>query len=85
MKAQIVSSHHSIMIEGFQIDLIYNFSAGTLDLYIDGVMERCMTFRPNYSALSYSNIIEVAVYYFEIWKRECVKRHNQEKKELGLK
>ena len=85
MKAQIVSSHHSVMIEGFQIDMIYDFSNNILECYVDGSLYKRVNFRPNYVALSYLNVLEVSVYYFELWKKDCISRDRAERRELGIK
>lgn len=85
MKAQILSSQHTVMIEGFQIDLFYDLHNARMELFIDGAIQVSCVFRPNKVALNYSNILEVAIYYYERFKKAAIMNHKRELKEFGFK
>ena len=75
MTGTIVTSNFTVMIENVQIDIWYNFSNSSMEVFIDGQLIISSTFRPNHVALNYSNVLTVAVYYFEVWrKRELLKQ-----------
>lgn len=61
MKATIVTSQFTVMVDGYQIDICYNFNANMLEGYVDGECIMNASFNPARVVLSYSNILHMAV------------------------
>lgn len=65
MKATIIDTHHTVQIESIQIDLFYNFSTGMMQVFIDGTHFVTARFNPSRQVLSYTNVLDVSVTYYE--------------------
>lgn len=84
MKANILSTSHTIEIDKVQLDIFYFFSSHTMEVYIEGELFIHATFNPSRVILSYTNIIDIAVLYYDTYnkkklKQEKLQRHeNQE-------
>lgn len=61
MKATIVTSQFTVMVDGYQIDICYNFNCNKLEGYVDGECVMDANFNPARVVLSYSNILHMAV------------------------
>jgi hypothetical protein len=60
MNAQVISSNHTVVIDGFQIDLWFNFKESSLDVFMDGLLIMSAPYHPSHKSFNYINIIEVA-------------------------
>lgn len=81
MKATIIDTHHTIQIDQSQVDIIYSFSSGTLECYIDGNHFIRAKFNPARMMLSYSNVLHVGVFYFEQFQKSKNKNDQANKLE----
>lgn len=69
MKAKIIDTHHTVQIEEIQIDLFYNFNDGMLEVYIEGKYFVRSRFNPSRQILSYTNVLDVSVTYYEHYNK----------------
>ena len=60
MKARIVCSNHTIIIEEYQIDLWYNFTDGKIQIFVDGSLISQGNFHPSFSSFNLINLMDVA-------------------------
>ena len=70
MKAQIIGTNHTVMIEEIQIDLWYNFKDSTLTAFIDGHQTLHCTYTPSHQTFNYINILQVCTTLLEHHKRK---------------
>ncbi len=69
MNGQIISSNHTVFIDGFQIDMWYNFERSWLEIYVDGILTTQAHFTPSYKTFNYINLMEVATVTLQKHKR----------------
>lgn len=82
MKANILSTSHTVGIDNTQLDIFYFFESHTMEVYIDGELFMHAQFSPARAILSYTNVIDVAVFYYETYaKRKRKEALNQLKNE----
>lgn len=67
MRAEIITSQFTVMADGYQIDICYNFSVNMLEGYVDGKCIMNANFNPARVVLSYSNILHMAVELLKIY------------------
>ena len=67
MKAQLIDSHHCIMIDGQQVDIFYSFERNTLSVYIEAEEQIITRYNPARMVLNYNNIIDVATTYYSYY------------------
>jgi len=67
MKAQVVTSQFTVMCDGYQIDICYNFNVNKLEGYVDGSCVMDANFNPSRIVLSYSNILHMAVELLKLY------------------
>lgn len=72
MKAQVISSNHTIQIDGFQIDLWYNFERSYLQIFVDGELTTQAHFSPSHKTFNYINLIEVATVTLQKHKKKLI-------------
>lgn len=72
MKATIVTSQFTIMIDEFQIDICYNFSANMLEGYVDGYCIMNAKFNPARVILSYPNILHMAIELLKLYNTKTL-------------
>jgi hypothetical protein len=70
MKAQVVSSNHTIIIDGFQIDIWYNFDQSLLEIFVDGTLKVSGILSPVHRSFNYINLIEVATTILQAHKQK---------------
>lgn len=81
MKAEIISTSHTIGIDNTQIDIFYFFVSHTMEVYANGILLIHAQFHPSRIILSYTNVIDIASLYYEIYiarRRESEKREEIE-------
>jgi hypothetical protein len=82
MKAQVISSNHTIMIDGFQVDLWYNFERSWLEIFVDGKLKVSSNFSPSHKTFNYINLIEVATTILQQHKKKlALQAQEQEENE----
>lgn len=82
MKAQIISTAHTVEIDGNQIDLYFNFQESTLTGFIEGKQILHSNYTPSYKSFNYINIVEVCTTLFKNHKeREAIKEAQAAKEE----
>jgi hypothetical protein len=64
MTAKFIDTHHVLMFDDTQVDVIYNFHFRQLEIYMDGCLYFSGIFNPARHVLSYSNVLDVASYYY---------------------
>jgi hypothetical protein len=82
MKATIIDTHHTVLINNEQVDLIYNFIDSTLTCFIDARQVTKAYFKPSRMILSYTNVMEVASYYYDMNEKRKSKEQKQQQREL---
>lgn len=60
MKGEILATNHTIVIDGQQIDLWFNFRESTIQAFIDGVLVMSSHYSSTHKSFNYINILEVA-------------------------
>lgn len=60
----ILSSHHSVIINQSQIDIVYLFQPSELQIFVDGHLIQSRTFHPGRVAINYLNLIEIAEHIY---------------------
>lgn len=83
MKASIVSSNHTVMIDEYQIDLWYNFNNGTIQIYVNGSIVSQGNFAPTFQSFNLINIMDVATKILEHYKKREQLKKLQIEKELN--
>jgi|KBSSwiStaDraftv2_1062776.scaffolds.fasta_scaffold195431_2 hypothetical protein len=78
MKAKIIDTHHTVQIENIQIDLFYNFNDGMLEVYIDGNYFVRSRFNPSRQILSYTNVLDVSVTYYDHYCKYIKQKNSNE-------
>ena len=63
-EVEIISSHHTLMINQVQLDIVYLFKPSELHVFADGKLIQARTFTPSRVAISYMNLIEVAEHIY---------------------
>lgn len=81
LEVKVIQSQHCIEVEGVQIELIYMFGQNTLHVYLEDKLVLSTTLRINQTQVNYSNLIEVAVTYYQREVRREVAKLKQEAKE----
>lgn len=77
MKAQIISTLHTVQVDNEQIDIYYDFPTSTLQIFVEGENHLSSNFNPSRQILSYNNILDIATtYYLQHKKRR--QRHEKE-------
>jgi hypothetical protein len=82
MKAQIISGNHTIVIDGFQVDLWYNFERSYLQIFVDGELTTQNNFTPSFKIFNYINLIEVASVTLQKHKRTLAELQRVRQMEL---
>lgn len=78
MKAEILSTTHTIGIDKAQLDIFYFFRSHTMEVYVDGELMIHAQFNPSRMILSYTNVVDIAVFYYETYcKREQKKAKDE--------
>lgn len=72
MKGIIISSNHTVIIDGFQIDMWYNFERSRLEIYVDGQLETQGNFTPSFKTFNYINLMDVAATTLEKHKKKKI-------------
>lgn len=80
MKAQVISSNHTVIIDENQIDLWYNFERSWMQIFVNGEEQVGYHFSPSFKSFNYVNILEVAT---TILKRYRVRKES-ENRELEI-
>lgn len=73
MNAKIISTTHTIGIDKTQLDIFYFFESHTMEVYVDGDLFMHAQFSPARAILSYTNVIDVAVFYYETYNKKKTK------------
>lgn len=76
MKATIISSQFTVMIDGYQIDICYLYESNWMETYVDGECVSNTKFNPSRLTLSFTNLLHVAV---ETLKFHHLKIENNQK------
>lgn len=82
MKGEIISSNHTVIIDGFQIDMWYNFQRSWLEIYVDGTLVTQAYFTPSFKTFNYINLMEVASITLDKFKKTLAARMKESQKEL---
>ena len=77
MKGQVVSSNHTIMIDGFQIDLWYNFERTWMQLFVEGELIIEGNYSPTHKQFNYVNLMEVASTALQVYRRKLTTKAQQ--------
>lgn len=67
MKAAIITSQFTVMIDEYQIDICYNFSVNMIEGYVDGYCVMNAKFTPARITLSYPNILHMATELLKLY------------------
>jgi hypothetical protein len=79
LNTEIISTQHYIKVGEDEIELIYDFSTMNLELHLNAELIYSRRFQPNRIALNYLNVLEVAIFILEDYKkRENNKRKREE-------
>ena len=82
MNARIISTSHTVGIDKTQLDIFYFFESHTMEVFIEGDLFMHAQFSPARAILSYTNVIDVAVFYYETYSKKKRKEElNQQKDE----
>jgi len=82
LEVKVIQSQHCIEVEGVQLELIYMFGQNTLHVYLEDRLILSTQIRVNQTQVNYSNLIEVAVTYYQSEVKKEIARLKQEDKEL---
>lgn len=82
MKGIIISSNHTVTIDGFQIDMWYNFERSHLEIYVNGELTTQGNFTPSFKTFNYINLMDVAATTLEKFKKVQREREKERLKEL---
>lgn len=77
MKAQIISTLHTIQVDDEQIDIYYDFPTSTLQIFVEGEHHLTSNFNPSRQILSYNNILDISTTYAQ-QHRKRRQRHEQQ-------
>lgn len=69
MKGTIINSHHTLIIDGHQIDIVYYFQNSWMEIYIEGTLTTAALYHPSRQVLNYINLLEVGATTLEKFKR----------------
>ena len=83
LKVKVIQSQHCIEVEGVQIELIYLFGCNSLHVYIEDRLVLSTQIQINKTQVNYSNLIEVAVTYWQQEEKRRIKREKEELKEVN--
>lgn len=84
MKAQIISTAHTVEVNNEQLDIFYFFELQTMEVYVSGELLMQATFHPSRAILSYTNVVDVATYYYDTYckrLREITKQREKEEQQ----
>ena len=82
MKGIIISSNHTVIIDGFQIDMWYNFERSQLEIYVNGELITHGNFTPSFKTFNYINLMDVAATTLEKYKRREMAREKEKSRLL---
>jgi len=82
MKGIIISSNHTVTIDGFQIDMWYNFERSQLEIYVNGELTTQGNFTPSFKTFNYINLMDVAATTLEKFKRKEIAREKEKSRQL---
>jgi hypothetical protein len=85
LEVKVIQSQHCIEVEGVQIELIYLFGHNTIHVYLEDKLILSSQIRVNQTQVNYSNLIEVAVNYYEREVKRKLNELRQEQKEENQK
>lgn len=74
MKAEVVTSQFTVMADGYQIDIAYNFRVNMIEGYVDGHCIMNASFNPARTILSYTNIMHMAIELLKVYHLK-IERH----------
>lgn len=60
MIGEIIASNHTVVIDGFQVDMCYNFQRSWLEIFVDGKLTTQAAFTPSFKTFNYINLMDVA-------------------------
>jgi hypothetical protein len=66
----IVTTQHTVIINGAQIDILYLFDSNVIMMFVDGEVVQEAKFHPSRLVINYVNLIEVAEHIYELWMRK---------------
>lgn len=70
MKAQIITTAHTVGVNDEQLDIFYFFELQQMEVYVNGSLLIQATFHPSRAILSYTNVVDVATYYYDTYLRK---------------
>lgn len=69
MKGKVISSQHTLEIDGNQVDICYEFVSNEISIYVNGFHFTSNHFTPSFKVFNYVNLMDLAVktlgYYLE--------------------
>ena len=74
MKAAIISTQVTFLIDGFQIDIFYLFDSLRLHIYIDGHLVTDTLFQPARHTFNYLNMSELAAKSLQLYLKSHANR-----------
>lgn len=81
MKGQVLSSHHSMEIDGTQIDIYFNFQSSEMIIYIEGQQFTHSHYSPSFKTFNYVNLMDIAsksLNFYKIKKQQEIERLKQD-------
>jgi len=81
MKAQIISTLHTIQVDDEQIDIYYDFPTSTFQIFIEGEHYLTSIFNPARQILSYNNILDISTTYAQQHKKRKQRHEQQQQNE----
>jgi hypothetical protein len=84
MKGQVLSSHHSMEIEGFQIDIYFDFQSSKMIVYIEGKQFTHSHYSPSFKTFNYVNLMDIAAHTLSFYKMKQQREIKQLKEQAGM-
>lgn len=71
-EVRIISTQHTVEINGLQIDISYIFEALTIQIFVEGKLVQSGLFHPSRLVINYVNLVEIAEHIYDTHFRDFV-------------
>lgn len=68
MKGQVLSSHHSMVIDEIQVDIYFDFYSSQMIIYIEGKEFTHSHYSPSFKTFNYVNLMDIAAHSLSFYK-----------------